>query len=146
MEESPTTGYQSSQSQSNAGSTSESSTQSSKPNSTNTNTSDYLKQAVNLFADTTTNILDTVAWVANQLNSPGNLYKIGDAIGKTAEISLSIPPGETGELAVFMGQTRKHYPAKGTDPSIEFKRGTKVQIVDVAVNTMYVKSIDEAAD
>lgn len=100
---------------------------------------EQFKKAVDIFADASNHILSTVGWVAEQLNAPGNVFRLSDAVGQTAEITLSIPAGGTGELVVLLGKTRKYYAAKCKDSLLEVKRGSKVKIVDIAVNTMFVE-------
>lgn len=103
---------------------------------------DRVKQAVNILSETTSQLANAVEWMTTQLNVPGNVFKVRDAIGQTAEITLSIPNGGTGELVVILGNTRKYYAAKAKNPGEDFKRGTKVKIADVAVNTMYVENLE----
>lgn len=102
---------------------------------------EQFKKAVDIFADASNHILSTVGWVAEQLNAPGNVFRLSDAVGQTAEITLSIPTGGTGELVVLLGKTRKYYAAKCKDSLLEIKRGSKVKIVDIAVNTMFVEPV-----
>lgn len=118
-----------------------SNTNNSQSNKDNNDSSKYLKQAIDVFAETTNHIIDSVSWMANKLQSNGSIFKLEDARGLNAEVSLSIPPGETGEIVVILGQTRKHYPARAVDSSKEFRRGSKVVIKDIAVSTMYVDEV-----
>ena len=106
----------------------------------------YIKQAVDLLAETTNQVLDTVSWVAGKLHSSGNTFKIAEAKGHTAEVSLSIPPGGTGEIVVVLKDTRKHYPARAVTGEMELKRGSKVIIKDIAVSTMFVEAAPETLD
>ena len=97
-------------------------------------------QAVDFIADTCNHIVDAFAWFSGRVNSSGNVFKISDALGASAEVLLSIPVGGTGEVVVVLGKTRKNYPAKALNPEQSFERGAKVRIVDIASCTMYVES------
>jgi len=110
-------------------------------NTSSNNQADQFKKAIDVFADASNHILSTVGWVAQQLNAPGNVFRMSDALGQTAEITLSIPAAGTGEIVVLLGKSRRYYAAKSKDPHAEIKRGSKVKIVDIAVSTMYVEPI-----
>ncbi len=108
------------------------------------NNSEGLNKAVDLLAETANHIMDTVSWFAKTLHSSGNVFKIEDARGATAEVSLSIPKGGAGEVCLRLGQTRKHYPAQAANPDEEFRRGAIVRVKDVGVNTMFVESPEQS--
>lgn len=111
-------------------------------NSTTNNSAKQAKNSfVDQFAETANNILDLAAWFNSRLNTRGGVFKVEEAKGTLAEVSLSIPAGGTGEVTVIMGQTRKNYPAKALRDGEEFQRGSKVRIADVAVSTMYVERV-----
>lgn len=99
------------------------------------------RRAIDHFADAANQLLDVIGWLGNKLNSSGNVYRIEDALGATAEVSLSIPVGGTGEVTLVIGQSRKSYPAKAFCADLEFARGTKVRIADIAVSTMFVEAV-----
>lgn len=83
-----------------------------------------------------------LGWFADRLeNSSTN--SLADAIGTTGEVTVSIPVGKTGEVLFVLGQGRKNYSAKSFDPQKEIKRGTRVLIVNLENNVVYVDPIEE---
>lgn len=106
-----------------------------------TNRTSASSKAVDFVADTVSRAIELAAYMHEHLNSTGNSYKLEDALGMVAEISLSIPKGGSGELRMIIGKTIKHFPAQAAEEGREFKRGERVRIASVGVNTMYVEAL-----
>lgn len=98
-------------------------------------------KVVDQLAETANQVLDVIAWLGKKLNSSGNVFRIEDARGATAEVSIPIPRGGIGEITVIVGQTRKNYSAKAVSAEAEYGRGAKVRIADVAISTVYVDAL-----
>lgn len=92
-------------------------------------------------AETANQVLDVIAWMGKKLNSNGNVFRIEEAVGATAEVIIPVPRGGIGEVTVIIGQTRKSYSAMAVSPEAEFSRGAKVRIADVAVSTVYIDAL-----
>lgn len=65
--------------------------------------------------------------------------KVEDAIGHSAEVSVSIQPGRTGEITYVLGSKRYNMPAKSQQEESEFKRGAKVLICDIKNGVVFVE-------
>jgi hypothetical protein len=98
-------------------------------------------KAGNIFIETLDQVIDTVGALVNRFDTSGSVFKIEDARGARAEVSLSIPADGVGEVTMVLGKMRKSYPARAIRPEQEFKRGTAVRIADVGVSTMFVDSL-----
>ncbi|HEY9678279.1 MAG TPA: hypothetical protein V6C76_09735 [Drouetiella sp.] len=57
-----------------------------------------------------------------------------DLIGHMAEVSVPISGGKTGEITYIVSSKRLTAPARAKDPTMEFKRGTKVIVTDHLAN------------
>jgi hypothetical protein len=112
---------------------------------TSRNTEEFAKakeaKVVDQLAEAANQVLDVIAWLGKKLNSSGNVFRIEDAKGSPAEVSIPIPRGGIGEVTVIIGQTRKNYSAKAVSPEAEYGRGSKVRIADVAISTVYVDTL-----
>lgn len=102
-------------------------------------------EAVNKGADTlasaTERVLDRFQQFTDKFVSTQKPIHIKDAVGREAEVSVTIPANGSGEVILSLGGALRHYPARGKDGRKSFKRGLKVKVVDAASDTMYV---DEA--
>jgi membrane protein implicated in regulation of membrane protease activity len=86
-------------------------------------------------------MFDSVAWLIRRLESPGKNVNLGDARGKTAEVSTTIEPGRAGEILLPLGGSVANYSARGSSENMRLLKGTKVRIVDVMHNTMSVEPV-----
>lgn len=80
--------------------------------------------------------------LAGKLESSA-LLSMEDAIGSLGEISVSIPEGRTGEVVFVLGQSKRNYSAKALDCETKIQRGTKVLIVDIEDNVVFVEPFDD---
>jgi hypothetical protein len=101
---------------------------------------DIVKKGADLACD----VLDSVGWLLKKMESPGRKIVREDARGATAEVSVPIKAGKTGEIIIVLGETYQHYPAKGANKELEFAKGAKVRVQDVGSNMMYIEPIGES--
>ena len=97
------------------------------------------KGVLDVFLQATDEFIDGLNQFSDRLSTKGNLFHLKDAIGKDAEVSVSIPADGMGEVIVSMGRGLQNYPAKCMKSKHTYKRGAKVRIVDVANATMLVE-------
>ena len=101
------------------------------------------KSVIDTFLQATDELIDGLNQFSDRLSTKGNLFHLKDAIGKDAEVSVSIPPQGMGEVIVSMGRGLQNYPARCIASKHTYKRGAKVRIVDVANATMLVEPCAE---
>ncbi|MGH9551074.1 MAG: NfeD family protein [Terriglobales bacterium] len=89
-------------------------------------------------------LLDSVHWMLRKFDAPGHKVDREKARGLTAEVSVAIKAGGTGEVTVILSKSYQAYPARAAKSDMEFKKGTKVRIVDVGSNMMYVEPADDS--
>jgi len=94
-------------------------------------------------AEVADGLFEFVGWALKRVESsgPAHCKSARNAIG---EISVAIPQGGTGEIVVEIGKSLHHYPAKTVTGDLALKRGSRVRVVDVGQNMMYVESLEEA--
>lgn len=88
-------------------------------------------------------LLATVAGLVQKAETRGNTYRSADAVGSTAEVSISIPAGGTGEVLLKLGRGLHNYPARAARDGEAFMRGTKVLIADVGEQTIFVEALPQ---
>jgi hypothetical protein len=93
-------------------------------------------------ADLAGEVFDSVNWMLKKLESPGRKIVREHAKGATAEISVPVKAGQTGEIIIVLGHTYQHYPARAVRPDLEFAKGSKVRVADVGSNIMYIEPVD----
>jgi len=101
--------------------------------------SDLIKKTTEIAND----MVDSLHWALKKLENPGRKIVPEHARGETAEVSVSIKPGRTGEILVVLGHALQHYPAKAARAEMEFPKGSKVKVCDVGSNMMYVQPVDD---
>jgi hypothetical protein len=80
-----------------------------------------------------------IGWMFVKLESSSSA-NFDEIIGQPAAVSVPIAPERVGEITYIVQSKRYNYPAKGVDPTAQFKRGTQVIISDVADSIAYVES------
>ena len=99
---------------------------------------DIVKKGADLACD----VIDSVGWLLKKMDAPGRKIVREDARGATAEVSVPIKAGKTGEIIIVLGETYQHYPAKAANKDLEFAKGVKVRVQDIGSNMMYIEPID----
>ena len=99
---------------------------------------DFFKKASELADD----MLNTVSWVVNRLNTTTKLYKPEEAKGVMAEVTVSVKANGTGEVVVVLGQSVRNFPARSAKSGLDFERGDKVRISDAGPNVVYIESCE----
>ena len=64
-------------------------------------------------------------------------------VGAIGELSISIPPGSTGEVVIATGSSRYSSAAKSSDPNQTIKKLAKVIIVDIKDGMFFVEPFDD---
>jgi hypothetical protein len=101
--------------------------------------SDVIKKSTELAND----LVDSFLWALKKMDNPGRKISPETARGETAEISVPIKAGKTGEIIVVLSNSLQHYPARASHGDMEFAKGTKVKVCDVGSNMMYVQPVDD---
>jgi hypothetical protein len=89
----------------------------------------------------TDELMDAVQQLSDRFTNKGNMFSVQDTLGKDGEVSVSIPAGGTGEVLIAIGNALHNYPARGVSDKLEFKRGQRVRVIELANQTLLV---DEA--
>jgi hypothetical protein len=92
----------------------------------------------------TDELIDAVQQFSDRFTAKGNTFSTREAVGKEAEVSVAIPAGGTGEVLVTLGKGLHNYPARGLTEDLEFKRGDRVCIRQLANQTLIVTKPDES--
>ena len=85
-------------------------------------------------------MLGTVGWLINRVSNTSKLYDISDAKGLTAEVTVPIQAGRSGEVVVLLGHSLRNFQARGTNESGNFTKGSQVLVVDAGPNILYVRA------
>ncbi|HEY9716265.1 MAG TPA: hypothetical protein V6C69_02255 [Trichormus sp.] len=101
--------------------------------------SDVMKKSTELAND----LVDSFLWALKKLDNPGRKIDPEKARGETAEVSVPIKAGKTGQILVVLSNTLQHYPARAARADMEFAKGSKVRVCDVGSNMMYVQPVDD---
>ena len=102
-----------------------------------------MNEIVKKTAGMASDLVDSVAFMLKKLDAPGRRVVREDAKGRTAEISVPIKAGRTGEIIVVLDHSYQHYPARAVRSEMEFAKGAKVRVSDVGSNIMYVEPVDD---
>lgn len=81
-----------------------------------------------------------------KLQSSGNI-NINNAVGKTAEVYLTVPAGDsgTGKVTVLVQERETEFEAR-TNNSAPLKTGSVVKVVSVLNNTLFVEPVEMQGD
>ena len=85
-------------------------------------------------------MISTVGWLLNRASNTTKLYDIADAKGLTAEVSVPIQGAKPGEVVVLLGHSLRNFSARAVGDKGDFKRGSKVMVVDTGSNVVYVRA------
>lgn len=64
-----------------------------------------------------------------------------DLVGRPAQVTISIHPGEIGKVRIQLEQLVRDRYARGESPEVSFKKGEKVEIARVTDNCVYVRPL-----
>src|ERR1700722_4761300 len=62
-----------------------------------------MNELVKKTTDLAGEIVDSVSWFLKRMEAPGRAIRREDAIGQTAEVSVELQPGATGQILVLLG-------------------------------------------
>jgi hypothetical protein len=87
-------------------------------------------------------LIDSVSWLVNRMNSQGRDFNKEELVGASAEVTIPIQRGQTGEIMVALGRTLQNYPARSFRPESNFRKGDKVRIAEVGASLMFVDTFE----
>src|SRR5271168_1506116 len=101
---------------------------------------DLLRKSAKIADD----VIDFVDSALKRFDTPHGVHSRSDALGAVGEVSVGIKTGGSGEIVAVVGHSLQHYCAKAARAEEEFARGTKIRIVDVAPNIMFVEACKDS--
>jgi hypothetical protein len=101
---------------------------------------DILRQSAKIADD----VIDFVDSALKRFDTPHGVHSRKEALGAIGEVSVGISNGGTGEIVAVVGHSLQHYCAKSARAEDQIGRGTKIRIVDVGPNVMFVEAYKDS--
>jgi hypothetical protein len=101
---------------------------------------DILRKSAQIADD----LIEFVDTSLKRFDTPNGVHSRKDALGAIGEVSVGISKDGTGEIVAVVGHSLQHYCAKAARPEDQFGRGTKIRIVDVGPNLMFVEAYKDS--